>query len=79
MTPITLIPSPTDLSRSALTSLSKGPSAPVLIQHQIIRIPVSDLETILATIKREKRTGSLTIHFSQGCAGGYAEFKQETR
>lgn len=76
--PISLLSQPNGLSTSALTSIP-GPAAPVLLKQEIIRIPIVNLETILGIIKKENRTGSLTIHFSQGKAGGYAEFKQESK
>jgi hypothetical protein len=45
--------------------------------HHIYSHPSSELESILRMIRTEKRTGSLTIHFSQGTPAGSLEWKEK--
>jgi len=67
-----------ELSKSSLAQSAAAPGSAVAINRfEILKLSVADIDLILSTIKQERRTGSLTIHFSQGRAGGYAEFKQQ--
>lgn len=55
-----------------------APNVPKMIEKiEIHRLPVNLLAEILPILKKGERTGSLTIHFNQGNATGYMEWKQK--
>ena len=55
------------------------------VMDQLIRsshctyvLSASDLDLVLSILRKSKKTGSLTIHFSQGAPAGSMEWKEKS-
>lgn len=47
------------------------------VTHVVLSHDAKDLESVLRSIREEKRTGSLTINFSQGTPAGRLEWREK--